>query len=99
MLAQGASRYEVPSLLLCTTLLIQFKKARPDFQQRLTALSLKMDVCFSYIYEDVKRSRPVISKAPQAICLKIPAPLGMLVVVLISMGLRSETAERALFHC
>jgi hypothetical protein len=33
----------------------------------------------------------------QAICLKILVPLRMLVVVLISMGLRSETAERALF--
>jgi hypothetical protein len=29
----------------------------------------------------------------------ILVPLGLLVVVLISMGLRSETAERALFHC
>jgi hypothetical protein len=29
----------------------------------------------------------------------ILVPLGMLVVVLISMGLHSETAERALFHC
>jgi hypothetical protein len=29
----------------------------------------------------------------------ILVPLGLLVLVLISMGLRSETAERALFHC
>jgi hypothetical protein len=28
----------------------------------------------------------------------IVVPLGLLVVVLISMGLRSETVERALFH-